>query len=40
MRKRHGIRPSLSGFYHEKIYDETAKKNAELAKIRHNRVAI
>ena len=40
MRKRHGIRPSLSGFYHEKIYDETAKKNAELAKIRHARVAI
>jgi hypothetical protein len=34
MRKRHGIRPSLSGFYHEKIYQDAEKKNWELAKIR------
>ena len=30
MRKRHGIRPSLTGFYHEKIYDDAAKKNYEI----------
>jgi len=40
MRKKHGIRPSLSGFYHESIFDEVGKKNQELSKIRHSRVAI
>ena len=34
MRKKNGIKPSLSGFYHEKIYQDTEKKNWELAKIR------
>jgi len=37
MRKRHGIKPSETGFYHEQIYKDTAKKNAELAAIRHSR---
>jgi hypothetical protein len=40
MRKKHGIRPSLSGFYHEKIFKETAKKNQELAQIRASRQAL
>mmetsp|Transcript_26269 Transcript_26269/g.19724 ORF Transcript_26269/g.19724 Transcript_26269/m.19724 type:complete len:99 (-) Transcript_26269:58-354(-) len=31
MRKRHDIRPSLNGFYHEKIYKETEQKNWALA---------
>jgi hypothetical protein len=40
MRKRHGIKPSLSGFYHEKIYADAEKKNWELAKIRASKQAI
>lgn len=40
MRKRHGIRPSLTGFYHEKIFDETAKKNMEISQMRKARIAI
>jgi hypothetical protein len=40
MRKKHGVRPSLSGFYHDQIYKDVAKKNAELAKIRQSRIAI
>lgn len=31
MRKKHGIRPSVSGFYHEKIYEETAQKNLKIS---------
>ena len=37
MRKKNGIRPALSGFYHEKIYDEAAAKNASIAAMRHSR---
>jgi len=40
MRKRHGIRPSLTGFYHEGIYNDVAKRNSELAAIRQSRVNI
>lgn len=40
MRKRHNVRPSLSGFYHEGIYKDAAKKNAELSSIRQSRAAI
>ncbi|CAI2379660.1 unnamed protein product [Moneuplotes crassus] len=32
MRKKHGIRPSLSGFYHEKIYDDYIKSRVSLHK--------
>lgn len=39
MRKKNGISPSLSGFYHEKLYEETAKKNAGIAAMRHSRQA-
>jgi len=39
MRKKHDIRPSLSGFYHEKIYDEVAQKNAAIHAMRHSRQA-
>mmetsp|Transcript_2107 Transcript_2107/g.1432 ORF Transcript_2107/g.1432 Transcript_2107/m.1432 type:complete len:235 (+) Transcript_2107:37-741(+) len=37
MRKRHGIRPALSGFYHEELYEQTAKKNAQIAAMRASR---
>lgn len=40
MRKRHGIKPSLSGFYHEKIYTDVAKKNLEISKMRNSRAAL
>jgi len=40
MRKRHGIRPSLSGFYHEGIYKDVEKKNWELAQRRASRAAV
>lgn len=30
MRKKNGIKPALSGFYHEQIYKDTASKNKEL----------
>jgi len=39
MRKRHDIRPSLSGFYHEKIYDDVATQNAGIAAMRHSQQA-
>lgn len=39
MRKRHDIRPSDKGFYHEKIYDEVAQSNASFAAMRHSRAA-
>ena len=40
MRKRHDIRPSLSGFYHEKIYKDVEKKNWELSQRRASRTAL
>merc|ERR1719400_295936 len=40
MRKKNGIKPSLSGFYHEKIYNEVAEKNAAIAAMRHSRQAM
>ena len=40
MRKRHGIRPALSGFQHEKIYKDAEKKNWELAKLRASRQSL
>ena len=40
MRKRHGIRPSLTGFYHESIYADVEKKNVEFSKIRAGKVAV
>ena len=39
MRKKNDIRPSLSGFYHEKIYDDVAKQNASIAAMRHTQAA-
>ena len=39
MRKRHGIRPALSGFYHEQIYADVEKKNWELSQRRASRTA-
>jgi len=39
MRKKHDIRPSLTGFYHEKIYDEVAEKNASYAALRQSRLS-
>ena len=39
MRKKHGIRPSLNGFYHEKIYNDVEKKNLEIYKMRQSRSA-
>ena len=40
LRKKNGIRPSLSGFYHEKIYTDVAKQNQAFAKLRQSRVAV
>ena len=37
MRKKNDIRPSLSGFYHEKIFNETTAKNQAIADMRHSR---
>ena len=34
MRKRHGINPALSGFYHDDIYENTARQNNEWAALR------
>ena len=39
MRKRHGIEPSMSGFYHEPLYEETLKKNTEWAALRASQQA-
>ena len=39
MRKKNDIRPSLSGFYHEPIFNEVAEKNAAIAALRHSRQA-
>jgi hypothetical protein len=40
MRKRHGIRPSTTGFYHEKIYTDVAKQNLQISQMRHSRAAL
>jgi hypothetical protein len=40
LRKKNGIKPSLSGFYHEKIYTDVAAKNAEIAAMRRSRSAV
>ena len=34
MRKRHDIRPSLSGFYHEDIHKDTVAKNQAMMNMR------
>ena len=34
MRKKHDIRPSETGFYHEPLYEETVRKNVEWAAMR------
>ena len=34
MRKKHDIRPALSGFAHESIFKETTAKNIEIAQMR------
>ena len=39
MRKKNDIKPSETGFYHEKIYNDVAKKNTELAIMRHSQEA-
>ena len=39
MRKKHDIAPSDTGFAHEAIYEEAAKKNASIAAMRHSRSA-
>ena len=41
MRKKNDIRPSLNveGFRHVAIYNDVAKKNAEIAAMRHSRLA-
>ena len=39
MRKRHGIKPAFSGFYHDDLYAQTMKKNQEWAALRHSRSA-
>ena len=39
MRKRHDIRPSESGFYHEQIFNDVAKQNASIAAMRHSQAA-
>ena len=36
MRKKNDIRPSETGFYHEKIYDEVAQKNAAIYAMRYS----
>ena len=39
MRKKHDIRPSTSGFYHESIFAESTKQNVAMANLRNSRVA-
>ena len=34
MRKRHDIKPALSGFYHDDIYASTERQNNEWAAMR------
>ena len=37
MRKRHDIRPAMSGFYHDDLYTATVEKNQEWANLRATR---
>ena len=37
MRKKHDIRPSAKGFYHEAIQEESNRKNVALRDLRHSR---
>ena len=39
MRKKNGIQPSETGFYHEKIYKEVAEKNLAISQMRHSQQA-
>jgi hypothetical protein len=39
MRKRHNIKPAISGFYHDSLYEETLAKNKEWAALRQTRSA-
>ena len=34
MRKRHDIKPAMSGFYHESLYEDTMKRNQDWANLR------
>ena len=36
MRKRHNIKPAMSGFYHDSLYEATMAKNTEWAALRHS----
>merc|ERR1711862_412281 len=40
MRKRNDIKPSLSGFYHEEIFDAQTNKNQAIANMRNSRQAM
>ena len=37
MRKRHDIKPSISGFYHDGLYTNAVEKNTEWASLRASR---
>ena len=37
MRKRHNIKPSMSGFYHESIHEQTMKEHTEWAQLKASR---
>ena len=39
MRKKHGIKPSLKGFYHEPLYKEHMKKEWEIVNMRNSKSA-
>ena len=39
MRKKHDIRPSLTGFAHEEIFNNVAAENAKIAAMRASRAA-
>ena len=34
MRKRHGVAPAISGFYHDDIYENTLQENTKWAAMR------
>lgn len=40
MRKKNGIRPSETGFYHEPLYEQTAATNQYFADLRKSRQAL
>ena len=40
MRKKNDMKPSLSGFYHEKIFDEATAKNQAISDMRNSRQAM